>query len=184
MSQNQRHRDFERLAARYRKSAYAAAYRLLADATEAEDVTQEGFVRAWLHFDSYDANRSFETWMLRIVRNLAIDAYRRRKRQRWVSLEGSGRTEDDGAWMAAAFTDRSADPQSRILARATTEQLMQTLSQLPALHREVLWLLHVEEGSYETISGLMGCPVGTVRSRAFRARKAVLKALQRADSLQ
>jgi RNA polymerase sigma-70 factor (ECF subfamily) len=175
--QSERAREFERLAADCRRNAYALAYHLLSDAAEAEDVTQEGFVRAWQHFNAYDPDRSFEAWMMRIVRNLAIDAYRRRKRQGLVSLEATRRAEEDGPWLAAALANRQADPQAAALSRAGHEQLLQAMTHLSAVHREVLWRLHIEEDSYKALADRLGCPIGTVRSRVYRARKAAREAL-------
>src|SRR5579871_1478351 len=79
-------REFEALYRRSSGRAYNLAYRLLGNAAEAEDVTQDAFVRAWRHFAQYDRARPFESWLFRIVTNLVVDRRRRQKRVRIYSL--------------------------------------------------------------------------------------------------
>jgi RNA polymerase sigma-70 factor, ECF subfamily len=180
--QSERQRDFERRIAACRRSAYAIAYHMLADAAEAEDVTQEGCVRAWLHYDAYDPRRPFEPWLLRIVRNLAIDAQRRRIRRRSVSLDTTERRADEGPWLTAADRGDYGDPQAQVMAVAEGERMLEAMTGLPSPHRQVLWLLYYRQESYEAIAKELDCPIGTVRSRVFRARKAARAALAHADA--
>jgi RNA polymerase sigma-70 factor (ECF subfamily) len=181
ISQRERRRDFERRIDSCRRIAYAVAYQLLADAAEAEDVIQEGCVRAWQHYDAYDPQRPFEAWLLRIVRNLAIDAQRRRRRRRTISLEAPHWNGADGAWLAAD-SGLYGDPQAQALAVAERERIQQAVAELQLPHRQVLSLLYQREASYEAMAQALHCPVGTVRSRVFRARKAVRAALARAEA--
>src|SRR5690349_10578350 len=79
--------EFEQLFKRSRQRAYNLAYRLTGSAVDAEDVTQDAYVRAWQHFDRFDASRSFEKWLFRIIANRVIDLKRRQKRVPMVSLD-------------------------------------------------------------------------------------------------
>ena len=79
--------EFERLFQRSRRRAYNLAYRLTGNAADAEDVTQDAYVRAWHNFETYDANRSFEGWLFRIITNRVIDMRRRQKRVPMYSLD-------------------------------------------------------------------------------------------------
>lgn len=182
IQQSDRRRDFEHRIAGCRRSAYALALHMLADTAEAEDATQEGCIRAWQHFDMYDPRRPFEAWLLRIVRNLAVDAHRRRKRRRVVSLNSTERSADDGRWMATAVSGLDGNPQERMMAAAEGERIREIVTELPSAHRQVLCLLYHRQDSYEAMAKALDCSISTVRSRVFRARKAARAALAHADA--
>ncbi|HLK58888.1 MAG TPA: RNA polymerase sigma factor, partial [Chthonomonadaceae bacterium] len=95
-SERRAQQEFERLYARTRRRAYHFAYRLTRNATEAEDVTQDAYARAWYHFDRYDSARPFEGWLFRIIANRVIDLRRRQKRIQICSLDTPPRLDSDG----------------------------------------------------------------------------------------
>src|SRR5436309_13830543 len=82
--------EFEQLFQRSYHRAYNAAYRMMGNASDAEDLTQEAFVRVWASFDRYDRTRPFEGWLFRILSNLAIDRWRRHSGASICSLEAEG----------------------------------------------------------------------------------------------
>jgi RNA polymerase sigma-70 factor (ECF subfamily) len=153
--------QFEQLFQRSRRGAYRLAYRLTRNACDAEDITQDAYLRAWLHFDHFDGDRSFEAWLFKIVTHRALDLLRRQKRMRLTSLDLPGSYE---------LADPDADPREKIGVLLQEERLEAAVEALPAHYREVVRLCFMEACPYLEIAERMGCAVGTVRSRIHRAR--------------
>jgi len=133
---------------------------------EAEDLTQEAFLRAYRALDRFDLARPFRPWLWTIGIRLALHAIARKDRGN-VSLDAEdaeGTTRADGPWMADT---RSVDVIEENLVRGDMER---ALGELDADHRAVILLRAVEEKSYEEIAEILGIPKGTVMSRLFRAR--------------
>lgn len=169
--------EFERHVARSYPTIYRHAYRLLRDKGEAEDVTQDAFLRAWKHFNSFDGARRFENWMLRIVTNLVIDR-RRRHRHGVCSLDAAivmNEDGDEGRWDPP---DPAADPAREVLDQMIDPAVECALSGLSTPFRSVLVMADVQEYSYREIADAMHCPIGTVRSRLRRARMQMRRNLE------
>ncbi len=181
--------EFEQLYAEHYSRAYYTAYRLMGNTTEAEDLTQEAFVRVWTAFDSYDRTRPFEGWLHRILSNLAIDRWRRQSNLSICSLDaqgsggqsraarcgsgGTGRSSDrQGASLGACLADErpSVMPEQSFLRLETARRVRQALSQMPDYYRTTVVLADVQGYSYEEIAQEIGCGIGTVRSRLHRGR--------------
>jgi len=134
---------------------------------EAEDLTQEAFLRAFRALDRFDLERPFRPWLWTIGIRLALHSLKRKDRDN-VSLdvdrpEGGGGS-SEGSWLADSRSVEGLE--SRLLQR----DLSEALSELDPDHRAVLILRAVEERSYEEIGEILGIPRGTVMSRLFRAR--------------
>jgi RNA polymerase sigma-70 factor (ECF subfamily) len=170
--------EFERLLRPIRRRIYNLAYRLTGNATDAEDVTQDAYLRAWQHFDSYDASRSFEAWICRIVTNRVIDLHRRGQRARIISLDTPGKGEDDGQPLSDEVPAPNSDPEQIVIRQVMEERLQQALRDLPMRDRTVITLCDVEECSYEETADIMHCAVGTVRSRLHRARRLLRRRME------
>lgn len=180
-------KEFEQLCQRSYHRAYNAAYRMMGNATDAEDLTQEAFVRVWSSFDRYDRSRPFEGWLFRILSNLAIDRWRRHSGMAVCSLEaegtgsrpsGSRRTPSgsrDGrhsTLLACIADDRpSSMPEQSFLREENGQRVRRALSALPGDYRKAVVLADVQGYSYEEIAQHVGCPVGTIRSRLHRGRQ-------------
>lgn len=163
-------REFERLYQRSHRRAYNLAYRLTGNSADAEDVTQDAYVRAWNNFDNYDSSRSFESWLFRIITNRAIDLRRRQKRVPIYSLDAPVASDDDGQTMVHEFPAPNSNPEELVVGPIMEERLQQALAALPEDYRTAILLCDVEEKSYQEIAEIMGCAIGTVRSRIHRAR--------------
>src|SRR5450432_3605792 len=174
--------DFERLFQRSQRRAYNLAFRLTGNATDAEDVTQDAYVRAWNNFDSYDANRSFEGWLFRIITNRVIDLRRRQKRVPMYSLDSPIQGDDDGQPLAHEFAAPNSDPEQIVVGPVMEERLQMALASLPSDYRKAILLCDVEQRSYQEIADQMRCAIGTVRSRIHRARVMLRKRLEAAPS--
>lgn len=177
-------RQFEQLFQRSQRRAYNLAYRLTGNATDAEDVTQDAYVRAWHNFDSYDANRSFEGWLFRIITNRVIDLRRRQKRVPMYSLDTPVMGDDEGQPMAHEFAAPDSDPEQIVVGPVMEEKLQEALAALPDDYRSAIMLCDVEQRSYQEIADRMHCAIGTVRSRIHRARVMLRKHMESGNGVR
>jgi RNA polymerase sigma-70 factor (ECF subfamily) len=176
--------EFEQQYTQSHKRAYNLAYRMLGNSAEAEDVTQDAFVRAWQSFNQYDRSRPFEAWLFRIVTNLAIDRRRRWNRLPIYSLDAPITHDSDGEPFHLELADPKADPEQAMLKDRFNEVLERALHSLPPEYRAAVLLADVEGRSYQEIAEIMDCAIGTVRSRIHRARNLLRRALEDARSFQ
>jgi RNA polymerase sigma-70 factor (ECF subfamily) len=157
--------------------AYGTALHLTRNREDAEDLVQDAAVRAFRAFHTFTPGTNFKAWFLRIVTNLFLNRCAKRKRDqdmlRWESAE------DDSLWaLAQDDSAEGARPDAEFLRRLDTEQITAALGQLPTEYRTVCVLYFMDEFSYQEIAEMVGCPIGTVRSRLHRGRK-VLQSLLR-----
>lgn len=171
-------KEFEQLFRRSQRRAYNLAYRLTGNAADAEDVTQDAYVRAWHNFNTYDATRSFEGWLFRIITNRVIDLRRRQKRVPMYSLDSPIQGDEDGQPMAHEFATPDSDPEQIVVGPIMEERLQNALASLPTDYRAAILLCDVEQRSYQEIADMMNCAIGTVRSRIHRARVMLRKHLE------
>ena len=164
--------EFDKLVQRYHKQAYNIAYRLTGNHADAEDLTQEAFVRAFRFFDNYRRDLPFENWLFRIISNLFVDDLRRKPKARIHSLDapvGNDPNGDNSAYFEVP--DMRENPERVVLHEELDEQIQRALDALPADFRMTVILADIQGMSYEEISEAMGCSLGTVRSRLHRGRK-------------
>src|SRR5690348_9454162 len=137
---------------------FAIAYKVLGDAGLAEEATQQTFIKAWRAASSYDPSRSLAAWLTTIARNAALDIYRRERRQRsHMDLESA-----EGELITLP---PSTDQLSDVLA------VRNALEELPDADRELIRLQHYQELTHTEIADHLAIPVGTVKSRSFRAHR-------------
>jgi RNA polymerase sigma factor (sigma-70 family) len=160
---------FERVVLPHLDAAHNLARWLLKDASRAEDVVQDAAVRAISYFGSYQGGDG-RAWFLQIVRNVAYSALSRRTLA-VVPLGG----EADGVDPAELVMDGADNPEQALVRREGLERLDQALAALPVVLRECLVLRELEELSYQEISRVVGVPIGTVMSRLWRARRALMR---------
>jgi RNA polymerase sigma-70 factor (ECF subfamily) len=167
------------LVERYQRRVFHLAFSLLRNREDAADVSQEAFVKVFVHLNSFKGDSSFATWLFRIANNLAIDLIRRRASSSQVEFEEDATATVEGHELhgtgIAALLD--ANPQRQTLRRELGEKLEEALAQLPEKHRAILILREVEGLSYEQIAEALEVPPGTVMSRLFHARAKMQKLL-------
>jgi len=163
-------RALQQLVETYQQSVFGVCYRILRDRTEAEDATQEAFIKAFTNLNSYDVERPFKPWILRIASNECIDRIRRRKNP--LSLDGLG---DDGAWEWKP--GNSPNPESEYLRQERQAHVRQLLDELSPTDRMVVMLFYWEELPYAEISEVTGLSISAIKSRLFRARRSMAELL-------
>ncbi|MFO7946598.1 MAG: sigma-70 family RNA polymerase sigma factor [Armatimonadota bacterium] len=164
---------FERIVDAYRRKIRDYAAKMLNDPSEAEDVAQQTFVRAYEAISDLRDNSRFQTWLYRIASNLAIDASRKRKRHRWYTVSLNENIYDDDA---TELKDNLANedvrsPEEEMEATAEQGMIWEAVSQLTPKLRRTYILCDVQGLDYETAAAVMEIPLGTVKSRLFNARK-------------
>ena len=156
---------YGKIVGRYNGRLYNFIYRFVGDRETAEDIVQETFLRAFRKRKEYRAIANFSTWLFTIAGNLAKSELRRRKRWRMFSLE---RDEETDTGME--LPDESARPDKVAESSIADVQIQQAIASLPDNYKQVILLRDVEGMSYQEISEIVDCPVGTVKSRVNRAR--------------
>jgi RNA polymerase sigma-70 factor, ECF subfamily len=165
-------KEFDMLVSRCHRQAYNIAYRLTGNHADAEDLTQESFLRAYRFFDRYNREMPFENWLYRIMSRVFIDELRKKPRFKTQSLDQPLNTGDSGeADVLLEIPDFESDPEQMILCDALDEYLQNALNALPEEFRIAVILADIEGLSYEEIADTMNCSLGTVRSRLHRGRK-------------
>lgn len=159
---------FEVLVARYEKPIFNYVYGMVRHRQDAEDLTQEAFVKAFFALRTYKESFEFSTWMYRIARNVCLDYFRRQKIRSFFSLNTPvGEEEEDEM---GDFLPSGEDPEEGILEGELLERVSEAVGKLPWKFREVIVLRYVEELPYEDIAQILGVPVGTVKTYLHRAK--------------
>ena len=156
---------FAALYDRYAAKLYRAAVAMLGSPQDAEDVVQETFLRAFRKRKEYRAIANFSTWLFTIAGNLAKSELRRRKRWRMFSLH-----KDEESDTGMDLPDETHRPDTVTESSIADVHIQQAISSLAENYRQVILLRDVEGMSYQEISEIVQCPVGTVKSRVNRAR--------------
>jgi len=171
---------FDRLVDRYAGRMYQTAYGLLGNREDAEEVVQDGFIRAYRALSGFRGDAGFETWLHRIVVNLARNRFhwnRRRGAEVTFSLSGMPEgLEEERDQEDLAIPDERFNPETLANRAETEAAVLAGFEELPDTLRETLVLRHVDERSYEDIAAVLNCKIGTVKSRLARGRE-ILKGL-------
>jgi RNA polymerase sigma-70 factor (ECF subfamily) len=168
--------EFEREALKHLDSLYATALRLTRSSSDAEDLVQDTFLKAYRFYDHFEAGTNLKAWLFKILTNTFINKYRRSTRERNV-LEGSDADPVGEGVMSNAALRGLADPVGTTLLPIVGQEIQAALDELPEDYRLMIMLADVEELSYKEIADVVGCPIGTVMSRLHRARKMMQRRL-------
>ncbi|MCL6474380.1 MAG: sigma-70 family RNA polymerase sigma factor [Firmicutes bacterium] len=170
---------FDEIVERYQHKIYGYVKRLVGNETDAEDITQEVFLKALNSLHRFREESSLQTWLFRIATNLCRDAHRRRQREKgWLSLwrQADEQSETEEGGIVDPPDDRF-NPEKLLLREELGAMLSEAMEQLPLAMREVLILHDVEQMPYEEIAQALGVPLGTVKSRLFHARARLRESL-------
>ncbi len=166
---------FAELVYLFQDPVFNLCYRMLGDAGEAEDATQEAFLRAFLNLRRYDTKRSFKTWLMSIASNHCIDRWRKRRMQ-LVSLD------DEPTAAALALSSSDPLPEQAALSAEQSELLQGLLMKLEESYRLPLILRYWYDYSYAEIAQLMDTTESAIKSRLFRARRTLADLLSDRDA--
>ena len=167
---------FEALYRRNAGRIYALCLRLAGDAGVAEECTQEAFVTAWQKLDAFRGDSAFYTWLYRIGINTAKNYLMAMGRRAPTSTEVEAE-EAEGFEEGEQLRDINT-PESLLLSNEIAQTVNRTIEGLPEELRKAIQMREIEGMSYEDIAQAMDCPIGTVRSRIFRAREAIAEQLR------
>ncbi len=163
---------FNEIVLRYKSKVYNFISRMTASPNDAEDLTQETFIRAYTSIRSFQSRASLNTWLFRIATNLCID-HSRKSNARAKTISLSIENEEDDSESQRDIPDASFDPQRLLMNKELGGRLEIALRELPEKLRTVVLLYDIEGLPYDEISAIVGCPLGTVKSRLFNARAAL-----------
>jgi RNA polymerase sigma-70 factor, ECF subfamily len=164
-------RAFELLVVKYQRKLGRLLSRLIRDPAEVEDVTQEAFIKAYRALPSFRGDSAFYTWLYRIGVNTAKN-YLVAMGRRAPTSTGFDHEEAEGFEDAEQLRD-SNTPETELLGKQVAATVNKAVAALPEDLRTAITLREIEGLSYEEIANVMNCPIGTVRSRIFRAREAI-----------
>jgi RNA polymerase sigma-70 factor, ECF subfamily len=168
--------EFDAIVRRHQRRVHRFLLMLLRDPEEADNLTQESFLRAYQNISSFRGESSLETWLLRIAANLARDHARNRKTSFWKRLLGLNDSDEAGA--AQRVPSGEASPEQVLLAREDVRAVWEVANQLSQQQRAVFLLRFVEEMELSEIAAALGLQVGSVKTHLFRAVQTVRSKLR------
>jgi RNA polymerase sigma-70 factor (ECF subfamily) len=168
---------FDLLVAKYQRRIYRLVLRFIRDPALAEDVVQETFLRAYRAIGQFRGDSQFYTWLYRIAVNAAKKAISDDIRDPTVS-EGDAAGDGEETFSATELLSNSETPESLLVSKEIAQTVNAAMESLPEDLRTAISLREIEGMSYEDIAEAMQCPIGTVRSRIFRAREAIAERLR------
>lgn len=168
--------SFARIIDKYKDDVFTLAVRMTGDTAEAEDISQETFIKAYKKLKSFNPRWKFKNWLYTIATNLARDKLRKKKFA-FSSLDHMTTTEE-GEELSQEPSNDSYDPKNILIEKEQKERIIRAVNSLPEKYHRVIVLRYMENLSYEEISQIMKCPLGTVKTLLFRAQKMLSEKLK------
>jgi len=156
---------------RYKNAVYGISLSILKDSTEAEDATQEAFIKAWENLEKYDMDRKFSTWLFTVASNISKNIVR--KRDRWSFLK-------DGISLMSG----GSQPQEEFEKERRRESIREALFSLEAKYSSPLVLRYWRGCSYEEIAQILDIPEGTVKTRLHRGKNRLREIYQKKEGIE
>ncbi len=167
---------YELLVTKYQRRLARLISRFVRDSAEVEDVTQEAFIKAYRALPTFRGESAFYTWLYRIGINTAKNYLLALKRRAPTSTQFDA--DEAESFEEAGLLQEVSTPENELMSKQVIAVVNSSLQQLPDDLRTALTLREIEGLSYEEIADVMNCPIGTVRSRIFRAREAIAENLR------
>ncbi len=164
-------RAYRELLERYQRPVFSLIYRMVRDREQAEDLSQETFVKVFNHLKRYDPKYKFSSWIFKIASNLTIDSLRKKELDT-VSVHGSrhATTQQEEEGTRITIESRGPNPEEFLEAKELGEEIEQAIGTLRPEYQTAILLRHVEGRPYEEIAEIMSVPLGTVKTYIHRAR--------------
>jgi len=172
---------WEEIVQRYNRRIYNICYRFAGSGDDAQDLTQEVFIRMFRTLSSYDVERgAFMTWVTTITRNLLVDHFRKSKQDRMTdSLDAAPSEHEDAMPLSDKIEDKGPSADTSVQGRETRELVHRALQKLSPELREAVILRDLQDLDYRDIATVLKVPEGTVKSRINRGRAELARLLQR-----
>jgi RNA polymerase sigma-70 factor (ECF subfamily) len=172
---------WEEIVQRYSRRIYNICYRFAGSSDDAQDLTQEVFIKMYRTLNTYDVERgAFMTWVTTITRNLLVDHFRKTKQERLTdSLDTASSEREDAMPLSEQIPDRGPTPITTAQSRETRETVHHALQRLSPELREAVILRDLQDMDYKEIATVLKVPEGTVKSRINRGRGELARLLQR-----
>jgi len=172
---------WEEIVQRYHRRIYNICYRFAGSSDDAQDLTQEVFIKMYRTLSSYDVERAaFMTWVTTVTRNLLVDHFRKTKHDRMTdSLDAPVSEHEDAMPLSDRIEDSSLPPDARVQSRETQQTVHHALQKLSPELREAVILRDLQDMDYREIATVLRVPEGTVKSRINRGRAELARLLQR-----
>jgi RNA polymerase sigma-70 factor (ECF subfamily) len=159
----------------YKHAVFVIIYRMVHNKEEAEDLTQEAFIKAFSSLSSFSEEYPFSTWLFKIATNNCID-YLRKRKLRTYSIDKPIELKHNE--VKFELPDKEPDPEHNLIYKERTKLIQQAIDSLPEKYKTCIILRHIKEKSYEEIAKALKLPVGTVKARVFRGREMLNKQLK------
>ena len=174
---------WQQLVTAQHRRIYAICYRFTGSSTDAEDLTQDVFLKLYRNLASFDVQKgSFQTWITTLARNLLVDHFRRTRMERVSdSLDASFDGEESSPTMADRLADKRPSQEQQVAGFELKSQIQNALKQLSPELREAVILRDLEDMDYKEIAQVLHIPEGTVKSRISRGRGELARLLQRIE---
>jgi RNA polymerase sigma-70 factor, ECF subfamily len=172
---------WDEIVQRYHRRIYNICYRFAGSSDDAQDLTQEVFIRMYRTLNTYDVGRgAFMTWVTTLTRNLLVDHFRKTKHDRLTdSLDATASDHPDAMPLSERIPDDGPAPDSGVQSRETRDAVHQALQKLSPELREAVILRDLQDMDYREIATVLKVPEGTVKSRINRGRAELARLLQR-----
>ncbi len=167
--------DFEAAAIPYLDGLYNMAFRLTRNAEDAEDLIQETYLKAYKHYDKFEAGTNLKAWLFRIMKNTFINGYR--KRQSQPPQSAFSEIEDSFESLVEASDGQAKNPEQEFLSKVLDEDVQLAIDALREDYRMVILLVDLEGFTYKEAASILEVPVGTVMSRLYRGRRMLERVL-------
>jgi len=167
---------FEDLLIANQKNVYNLALKMTGNPADAEDISQEAFLKAFRLLESFRGESRFSVWLYRLTYNLCIDFLRKNKKVSMISLSQKHDDDDDYEF---DITDTSEQPERTVVRNEMREIIDKSINELDVFHREILIMREIADMSYSEIAQTLKISEGTVKSRLSRARKSLAQILVR-----
>ncbi len=168
-------RAYDLLMEMYHDAVFNVVYRMVRNKQEAEDLTQETFIKAYNSIGSFNEEYAFSTWLFKIATNHCIDFFRKRKLKTYSMDEPIQYKEDE---IKHEYASDDPTMEYRMISIEKSHLIRKAIDKLPEKYRLAIILRHHEEKSYEEIAQILNLPLGTVKARIFRAREMLKKYLK------
>ena len=166
--------EFSKLIDKYKNMVYNLTYRMCNNLDDAEDLSQEAFLRAFQSLSRFNPSYKFSTWLYQITLNIVRDRFKK-KNLNCLSLDAPIKTDDSEIYLQ--HSDHTNNPEEIFSRKEKSKSIERALFSLPLTYREVIVLHHMQGLSYSEISSILRLPAGTVKIRLYRAREQLKRIL-------